>query len=106
MAFSFKKIAASIFFSGLLFISYAQYPSIPPEVQRTADSLMHAARIRSDQAWEKALPVIKAEALQGKPYIPWAGKPDDLPQADIPAFPGAEGGGKYSFGGRGGKVYV
>jgi hypothetical protein len=29
-----------------------------------------------------------------------------LPQADIAAFPGAEGGGKYSFGGRGGKVYI
>ncbi|MCC5804716.1 MAG: hypothetical protein JJU00_00180 [Opitutales bacterium] len=32
--------------------------------------------------------------------------PGDLPQADIPAFPGAEGGGKYSFGGRGGRVIV
>ncbi|MCC5805549.1 MAG: hypothetical protein JJU00_04390 [Opitutales bacterium] len=32
--------------------------------------------------------------------------PGDLPQADMPAFPGAEGGGKYSFGGRGGEAYV
>ena len=31
---------------------------------------------------------------------------EDLPQADIPAFPGAEGGGMYSFGGRGGRVFV
>ena len=30
----------------------------------------------------------------------------DLPQSEIPAFPGAEGGGKFSFGGRGGKVIV
>lgn len=32
--------------------------------------------------------------------------PGDLPQAEIPAFPGAEGGGMYAFGGRGGQVYV
>ena len=43
---------------------------------------------------------------KGKPYIPWAAQPQDLPQAKVPAFLGAEGGGKYSFGGRGGKVFV
>src|ERR1700755_444348 len=43
---------------------------------------------------------------KGKPFIPWAAKPDDLPQAKVPAFPGAEGGGAYAFGGRGGKVFV
>ena len=32
--------------------------------------------------------------------------PGDLPQSDIPAFPGAEGAGKFSFGGRGGEVFV
>jgi hypothetical protein len=52
------------------------------------------------------LPVIDADAKRGKPFIPWAARPTDLPQAEIPAFPGAEGGGKFSFGGRGGKVYV
>jgi len=45
-------------------------------------------------------------AKKGKPFIPWASKPEDLPQAKVPAFPGAEGGGKFSFGGRGGKVFV
>ena len=65
-----------------------------------------AATARSDAAWEKAQPAIKAWAAKGKPYIPWAAKPEDLPQAKIPAFPGAEGGGMYSFGGRGGKVFV
>jgi hypothetical protein len=43
---------------------------------------------------------------KGKPFIPWASKPGDLPQAKVPAFPGAEGGGKFSFGGRGGKIFV
>lgn len=85
----------------------AQYPDIPKDVQRSADSLMNAARKHSDSAWAIAKPIIEYEAAHlQRPYIPWAGRPVDLPQADIPVFPGAEGGGKYSNGGRGGKVYV
>jgi hypothetical protein len=84
----------------------AQYPKVPEQVQRETNEMMEAARKHSDEAWAKAWPVIDAEARNGKPYIPWASRPTDLPQADIPAFPGAEGGGKYSFGGRGGKVLV
>jgi hypothetical protein len=87
-------------------VANAQYPTIPQDVQRWSDSLLTAARKHSDEAWAKAWPVIDAEAKKGKPYIDWAARPTDLPQADIPAFPGAEGGGKFSFGGRGGKVYV
>jgi hypothetical protein len=85
---------------------FAQYPTIPAEVQKWSDSLLKAAQKHSDSAWAVAYPIIDAEAKKGKPYIPWASRPTDLPQADIAAFPGAEGGGKYSFGGRGGKVYV
>ncbi|MEO8406457.1 MAG: polysaccharide lyase, partial [Chitinophagaceae bacterium] len=84
----------------------AQYPTITAAVQRASDSLMKVAVAHSDSAWDVAYPIIKQEAAQGKPYIPWAAKPDDLPQSDIPAFPGAEGGGKFSFGGRGGRVIV
>jgi hypothetical protein len=84
----------------------AQYPTIPPDVQRWSDSLIKAAYRHSDSAWQKAYPIIDADARNGKPYIPWASRPTDLPQASIPAFPGAQGGGAYSFGGRGGKVYV
>ncbi|MFC3829753.1 MULTISPECIES: polysaccharide lyase [Niastella] len=85
---------------------FAQYPKIPQDVQRWSDSLMNAERKQSDEAWAKALPIIEKEAREGKPYIPWAARPYDLPQANIVAFPGAEGGGAYSFGGRGGKVIV
>lgn len=101
-----KKIIPGIIFMSMTVAAVAQYPTIPPDVQRASDSLLRSARIQSDDAWAQALPIIKAEAQKGRPYIPWASKPDDLPQADIPAFPGAEGGGKFSFGGRGGKVLV
>ena len=84
----------------------AQYPKIPENVKKATDSMMREAERRSDIAWEKAKLVIAEEAKQGKPYIPWAGRPTDLPQAELVAFPGAEGGGAYSFGGRGGKVLV
>jgi len=59
-----------------------------------------------DETWKKVEPIVLQQAAQGKPYIPGAAKPEDLPQADIPAFPGAEGAGRFCFGGRGGKVYV
>jgi hypothetical protein len=84
----------------------AQYPRVPQEIGREAARRMREADRRSDEAWEKAQPVIKQWDAKGKPYIPWAAKPGDLPQAEIPAFPGAQGGGMYSFGGRGGKVFV
>src|SRR5690349_4762786 len=84
----------------------AQYPTIPQDVQKSADSLLDAARRHSDEMWAKALPIIENDVKKGKPYIPWASRPNELPQAEVPAFPGAEGGGKYSFGGRGGKVIV
>ncbi len=54
----------------------------------------------------KLAPQMAEWEKKGKPYIPWAAQPSDLPQAKVPAFPGAEGGGKFSFGGRGGKVFV
>ncbi|WP_236049765.1 polysaccharide lyase family 1 protein [Hymenobacter negativus] len=95
---------------GLIFsaqyAAHAQYPSIPPDVQKASDELMANERRQSDIAWNKAYPIIKKEAQQGKPYIPWAARPIDLPQSPLLAFPGAEGGGAHTFGGRGGKVIV
>ncbi|MRS64571.1 polysaccharide lyase [Larkinella terrae] len=84
----------------------AQYPTIPADVQKQSDNLLNESYRQSNIAWQKALPIIEKEAKEGKPYIPWASRPVDLPQASIPAFPGAEGGGAYAFGGRGGKVIV
>jgi len=104
-----KTLVKTLPVIGLLVLSQAvnaQYPTIPKDVQVSADSLMAAAVKHSDEMWAKAYPIIQEDAKAGKPYIPFAAKPDDLPQATIPAFPGAEGGGKYAFGGRGGKVIV
>jgi len=117
-------------------VIFAQgYPKIAPAIQHEADVRKDAADKRSDEIFEHAQPEIEAWAAKGKPYIPNAGQKsyeildkktvpeieawvnrdksnlagtvyEELPQAKIPAFPGAEGGGKYSFGGRGGKVIV
>ncbi len=82
----------------------AQYPKITPEVNKAIAALEKEYMAHSDSAWAVAEPIVMKEAREGRPYIPWAARPTDLPQAKIPAFPGAEGGGMYSFGGRGGKV--
>ncbi len=85
----------------------AQYPVIPDSVKARGAALQAEWDALSDAAWEKALPIInKEEAEKGRPYRPWASKPEDLIRADIKAFPGAEGGGAYTPGGRDGKVFV
>ena len=86
--------------------SRAQYPRIEPDIAAEAKARQSAADARSDAAFQKALPIIKEWEAKGKPYLPGAAKPEDLPQAKIPAFPGAWGGGMYSFGGRGGQVLI
>ena len=85
----------------------AQYPQIPDSIfQRVAREQAELAPLRK-QAWEEAYKVVQQEEKEfGRVYRPWAAKPEDLPQANIPAFPGAEGGGMYTPGGRGGKVFV
>jgi len=101
-----KKLIAGIALVGsigLVHNAQAQYPRVPPAMQAKTDSILDAEKKRSDAAFEKAMIIIKKE---GKPFIPWAAKASDLPQAKIPAFPGAEGGGAFAFGGRGGRVIV
>jgi hypothetical protein len=91
---------------GTGFNASAQYPKIPPALEDSANKEMKRFEMLSDEAWARALPIVEADAKKGKPFVPWAAKPEDLPQSKIAAFPGAEGGGAFSFGGRGGKVYV
>ena len=85
---------------------FAQYPTIPHDLEAKGDSALNEVKRKSDIAWQKALPIIERDAKNGKPFVLGASKPSDLPQAKIPAFPGAEGGGAFTAGGRGGKVYV
>ena len=82
----------------------AQYPQLTDEAKHLIDSLQACWQAHSDSAWAVAFPIVVEEAKHGRPYVPWAARPYDLRQAKIPAFPGAEGGGMYTFGGRGGKV--
>ncbi|MFZ0596390.1 MAG: hypothetical protein WAM46_05345 [Flavobacterium sp.] len=91
----------SVLFILFLFIvgnfeCFAQYPKLSKEVQEQEKAIKDEASKLSDEAWEKALVIIEEEAKHGKPYIPWASRPNDLPQAEIPAFPGAEGGGMFT----------
>lgn len=90
---------------GLLSVM-AQYPTIPDSIKSRIERQQSEIDRLSDEAWEKALPIVLSEANQGRPYKPWASQPEDLIRASIPAFPGAEGGGAYTPGGRGGKVMV
>ena len=84
----------------------AQYPQISDQLRQQSEAAKADADRRSDEAFAKALPEIEAWVKKGKPFVQDASKPSDLPQATIPAFPGAEGGGMHSFGGRGGRVFV
>src|ERR1700749_4498875 len=100
------RLIIAILGTGLTLTAHAQYPKIPPALEAQGDSVMNGYKELSAKAGEKALPIIEKDEKNGKPYVPWAAKSTDLPQASIPAFPGAEGGGAYTAGGRGGKGFV
>lgn len=101
-----KKLFAVAALTACVLPVAAQYPVIPDSVKIRGEEQQKEIDRKSDEAWAKALPVVMSEAVQGRPYKPWASKPEDLIKSNIPAFPGAEGGGAYTPGGRGGKVIV
>lgn len=101
-----KKIITSLVMGCFVGSLLAQYPVIPDSLKQIGEKQEAEIQRKSDEAWEKALPVVLAEDAKGRPYRPWAAKPDDLIKSAIPAFPGAEGGGMYTPGGRGGRVMV
>lgn len=97
------KYSFPLLLLALPFCAKAQYPVVPDSLKMQAEQREKAEKLRADRAWEQAQQVI---AQEGRPFILDAAKPEDLPQASIPAFPGAEGGGAYTAGGRGGRVIV
>jgi len=101
--FSIAIIAAAI---SIALPAAAQYPTIPDDVKAQSEALIKETYRRSDSAWQVAWPIVDNDAKHGKPYVPWAARPTDLPQSSLLAFPGAEGGGAHSFGGHGGRVLV
>jgi hypothetical protein len=86
--------------------SPAQYPRIPEDVAAEARRRQAEEERLSDAAWEQARPTVEAWAAKGRPWRPGASQPGDLIRAPIPAFPGAWGGGMWTPGGRGGRVFV
>lgn len=99
-----RRIAVFKLFMTIVMQVFAQYPVIPDSIKERIVRQQLEIDRKSDNAWKKALPIVLHEDSTGRPYRPWASKPTDLIKADIPAFPGAEGGGAYTPGGRGGKV--
>lgn len=102
--FSIVTLAAAAL--SIAYPAAAQYPTIPDDVKAQSEALLKESYRRSDSAWQVAWPIVDNDAKHGKPYIPWAARPTDLPQSSLLAFPGAEGGGAHSFGGHGGRVLV
>ena len=103
---NFQKAMSAVVLSACVLPALAQYPVIPDSIKARIERQQGEINRLSDAAWAKALPIVEQEAANGRPYKPWASKPGDLMRAEIPAFPGAEGGGAYTPGGRGGKVLV
>ena len=101
-----KKSLGCFVLLGVFQTAFAQYPEIPKELQEKTDASIANEDARLQKIWDDNYHIILEESKQGKPYIPWAAYPADLIKAKIPAFPGAEGGGAFTPGGRGGKIFV
>jgi hypothetical protein len=82
------------------------YPAIPESIKQADKARDERWDALDEAAWHRAEPEVARWAKMGRPFVPLALVPDDLAQAALPAFPGAEGGGMHTYGGRGGKVFV
>ncbi|MDB5327567.1 MAG: hypothetical protein JWM57_3136 [Phycisphaerales bacterium] len=85
------------------------YPVVPEDIDAKDKARDKRWSDHSNAAWKAAEPIMAREAVmypKERPIVQLALVPDDLPKAKIPAFPGAEGGGMWTAGGRGGKVFV
>ena len=102
----FKTTIIAAFFCAVFSSAFAQYPNIPKPIQDKTDAVLANEELRLAKIWSDNASVIKEETKAGRPYLPWASYPKDFVLAAIPAFPGAEGGGAFTQGGRGGKVFV
>jgi hypothetical protein len=99
-----KKLSLLILAGAFTMPTFAResWPAPTEEAKaRTAGFKAH-----EQEVLKQIQPELDAWAKKGKPFFVNARIPSDLPQADVPAFPGAEGAGKFSFGGRGGKIFV
>lgn len=112
MTFSAPRLPRlALFTSAALCSAFVTTPSARarenwPQPDEAAKARAAEFKRHDDEVIARLKAEADAWAAKGKPFIPSAEQPSDLPQAKTPAFPGAEGGGKFSFGGRGGKVYV
>jgi hypothetical protein len=95
-------VLAALLAPNRLVFAHEKWPRPTEEAKRESE----AVKRHEEEVWKRIEPEVLAWAKKGKPFIPSASKPEDLPQASVPAFPGAEGAGKFSFGGRSGKIYV
>lgn len=88
-----KKALTALFSLSVMFPAavMAQYPQLNEKARNDYSTMITAARQHADSAWAVAKPIVEKEAREGRPYVPWASRPDDLLKANIPAFPGAEG---------------
>ncbi|MDN3594831.1 pectate lyase family protein [Zunongwangia endophytica] len=101
-----KYLFKALFFFGIFSTVHAQYPSLTEEDRAKEKEIKEEAYKHSDEVWKEAFKVVQKEVKEGKPYVPWAYRSTDIPQAKIPSFPGAEGGGMFTYGGRGGEIYT
>ncbi len=77
-----------------------------PRMTEEAKAHAEAVKAHENEVLQAIAPALAEWDKKGKPFIPHAVLPSDLPAAPVLAFPGAEGAGAYSFGGRGGRVYI